>query len=61
MARPDGVLGIPLFGEVVAICQLELVSVNLEVLSDYKVLWFVDLALFGLVRASLEELTVGEP
>ena len=50
---PDGVLGIPLFGEVVAVRKVIEIPVNQTVLSNHQVLGLNQRAILLLVVASL--------
>ena len=52
---PLSILSIPFLSEVVAVGNVVLVAIDVDVLADDKVFWFYHLALEGFVLASLEE------
>lgn len=57
---PNSVLGIPLFGEVITVSDMEVISVDSELLPNDQMLWFVNYAFFVFVLSSFQELACRE-
>ncbi len=53
--NPLGIFSIPFLGEFVAVFDVKVVAIDLDILADYKMFGFVDIALGSLVGTSFQE------